>query len=418
MKEYDVVQAWLDNVAYAHSKNTNTGLQYRFGFQQFCKFIEVTPQEILKDYENSNDKAFRRKYAQFLRAHIAQLSGEGFAPNTIDSRVGAVKSFFKYNDLPIAYVPTARKRVVFHNRDIAKEEIQNILKVSDPRDKAFYTMMAQGGLRPETLCNLKLKHIEPEFSQGVIPCKIDVPQEITKGEYGSYFTFMGEESVNFLKAYLSTRPGLTKEDYVFTNHGTKDQANPKSFSRIFARTIQKLREKGVLDYEFRGNRKPSELRLYNLKKYFKKHAGQMGSEETEFMMGHTQGVKDHYLPKDPEHYRQLYKEKAMPNLRLESSTPLESDKQIQELRTELDDMKKNFELAKEIAMRFEAWDSALLKVSDEEALAEIKRRKDFMKDAKELNLSRDELLEALRQNREQIIRIAKEQREKDNQEQT
>jgi integrase len=385
MKEFDVVQAWLDNVAYSHSKNSNTVLSYRFSLEQFCKFVEQTPQAILKEYETADDKVFRRKYAQYLRAYIGQLSRDGFAPNTMDSRVGAVKSFFKHNDLPLAYVPTAKKKVIFHNRDIAKEEIQNILKVSDPRDKAFYTMMAQSGLRPETLCNLRLKHIEPEFSQGVIPCKIDVPQELAKGEYGSYFTFMGEESVSFLKAYFSTRPGITKDDYLFTNHGTRDQANPKSFSRIFARTIQKLREKGILDYELRAD-KPSELRLYNLRKYFKKHAGQMGSEESEFLMGHKQGVKDHYLPKDPEHYRQLYKEKAMPNLRLESSTPLESDKQIQELRGNLESLKAENQTLKEqmntllspeikeVLGKFSVWSQVLLESKDEaEATREFKR---------------------------------------------
>lgn len=56
----------------------------------------------------------------------------------------------------------------------------------------------------------------------------------------------------------------------------------------------------------------------------------MGSEESEFLMGHTQGVKDHYLPKDPEHYRKLYAEKAMPNLRFKTPIPLEQDKVIQD----------------------------------------------------------------------------------------
>lgn len=330
MKEYDVVQAWLDNVAYSHSKNVNTGLQYRFGFGQFCKFIGKTPQEIVNEYEGSDEKQFRRKYAQLLRAHIAELSREGFAPNTIDSRIGAIKSFFKYNDLALAYVPTAKTHVVFHNRDITKDEIQNILQVSDPRDKAFFCIMAQSGLRPETLCNIRLKHIEPDFSKEIIPCKVDVPEDLAKGEYHAYFTFIGEESINYLKAYLTRRPKVTVQSYLFTNHGRETQANPKSFSRIFARTIQKLKEKGTMDYEFRGNRKPSEIRLYNLRKYFKKHAGQMGSEESEFLMGHKQGVRDHYLPTDPEHYRQLYKEKAMPFLRLETATATEHDKIIQE----------------------------------------------------------------------------------------
>lgn len=334
MNKFDAIQTWLDNVAYSHSKTENTALSYRFGLQQFCGFVGKTAEEILKEYEDSNEKEVRRKYAKYLRDYIAQLSRK-FTPNTIDARVGAIRSFFKYNDLPLAFVPAAKKHVVFHNRDIEKEEILKIIQSSRARDKAFYAMMAQGGLRPETLCNLRLKHIEPDFSKGVIPCKVDVPEDLAKGEYHSYITFIGQESVNYLKAYLNTRPNITKDSYLFTNQGTEDQANPKSFSRIFARTIQALKAKGAIDYEIRGNRKPSELRLYNLRKYFKKNSMQMGREESEYLMGHKQGVRDHYLPKDVEYYRKLYIEKAMPNLRLESSVALETDKQLTELREQL-----------------------------------------------------------------------------------
>jgi hypothetical protein len=52
-------------------------------------------------------------------------------------------------------------------------------------------------------------------------------------------------------------------------------------------------------------------------------------------MGHTgPGVDQAYRPKDPEFYRKVYAEKAMPFLRLESSTPSETEKQIEELRGE------------------------------------------------------------------------------------
>lgn len=351
MTQFDVVQAWLDNVAYSHSKNVNTGLVYRHSLEQFCKFIGETPESILEEYERSEEKDTRRKYAQLLRAFIGSLSREGMTVNTIDCKVGAIRSFFKHNDLPLGFVPIARKHVVYHNRDITKENILAILAVSSPRDKAFYCMMAQSGLRPETQCSLRLRHIEPDFSNGIIPCKVDVPEELTKGSYQSYFTFIGEDSIRYLKAYLTKRPGVTRESFLFTNHGTNEQANPKSFSRIFARTIQKLKEKGVLDYELRKD-KPSELRLYNLRKYFNKHAEKMPNETKEFLMGHRQGVRDHYLPKDPEHYRQLYAENAMPHLRFETHTPDENEKQIQELREENKELKGRLEGLKEEVAKF------------------------------------------------------------------
>jgi len=340
MQKFDVVQAWIDNVAYSHSKCENTNYQYRHAFQIFCDFIEKTPQQILEEYEGMTDREFRRKYANYVRALISHLN-QKYAIGTVKLIVSIIRSFFKYNDLPLGHIPTARRKVTYHNRDITKEEIVNILKISHPRDRAFFCMMAQTGLRPDTLCSLRLKHIQPEFDKGIIPCKVDVPQEITKGEYRSYFTFMGEESVKHLKDYLKTRPDVGPEDYLFTLHGKDTEMNRRSVSHIFSRAIVKLKRKGLMDFEQGEKGKPGELRLYNLRKFFRKYAHQAGFEIVQFWMGHIvkEGEEEHYRPKDVEFHRQLYAEKAMPFLRLETATPTETDKIIQRQAEEIEDLK-------------------------------------------------------------------------------
>ncbi|MCW4051806.1 MAG: tyrosine-type recombinase/integrase, partial [Candidatus Bathyarchaeota archaeon] len=149
------------------------------------------------------------------------MSRKKFSPNTISSRVAMVKSFFKYNDLPLAYVPIAKPRVLYHNRDITHEEINLILGASRPRERAFFALMAQSGLRPNTICLLRFKDIKEDFTQKRIPCKIDVPQEIAKGKYHAYFTFIGEEAVNHLHSYLAIRPQIRDDDYIFVKQGTE-----------------------------------------------------------------------------------------------------------------------------------------------------------------------------------------------------
>lgn len=334
MKKFNIVQNWIDNVAYSHSKSEGTEYNYRRYFDVFCNFIEKTPEQILEEYEGITDREFRRKYARYIRALIGELSNQEYAIGTIRMIVTCIKSFFKYNDLPLGHIPIARNRITFHNRDITKEEIIKILEISRPRDKAFFCMMAQTGLRPDTLSRLRLKHMQPDFEKGVIPCKITVPQEIAKGEYKSYFTFMGEESVKHLKTYLNTRPEIGPEDYLFASHGTEKQLDSKSMSHIFRRAIMMLRQKGIMDFEQKQKGKPSNVRLYNLRKYFRKMATPAGFEFVQFWMGHMvkEGQDEHYRPTDAEFHRQLYKEKAMPYLRLETSTPSETEKTILELR--------------------------------------------------------------------------------------
>lgn len=334
--EFDAVQTWLDNVAYSHSGSPGTEAKYRYEIGLFFQFIGKTAAEILQEYEGMTDREFKRKYAQYLRGFIGHLIRQGYSTNTVTSIVSGVKSFFKYNDLTLGYVPLSRSKVVFHNRDIERQEIVEILKIARPRDRAFYAVMAQTGLRPHTICQLKLKHVQPDFDDGVIPCKIDVPEEIAKGKYRSYFTFMGPEAVKHLRDYLKTRPKLTLESYLFTQYGTEEKADKKSISHRFRDAVLKLKRKDLIDYEQTVKGKPGTIRLYSLRKFFRKFAHQAGFEFVQFWMGHivSQGQEEHYQPRDVEFHRTLYAEKAMPFLRLETKTPSEMEKQIEDLREE------------------------------------------------------------------------------------
>jgi hypothetical protein len=64
--------------------------------------------------------------------------------------------------------------------------------VSKIREKAFFAVMAQSGLRPHTIRQLRLKNFEPLDK---LPCKIEVPKEMTKGKFGSYVTIVGPDAI-------------------------------------------------------------------------------------------------------------------------------------------------------------------------------------------------------------------------------
>lgn len=357
MKEIKPSELWLQNVAASHSGSKHTTDSYARRFKEFCQFIETTPGKILQEYESATEKTFKRKYATLIKAWIAKLHTQGFAPNIILHRVTAVKSFFKYNDLPLGFIALTQARVVYHNRDITQDEIKQILAASKPREKAFYTMMAQTGLRPETLTMLRLKHIEPDFSAGVLPCKVEVPRELAKGKYQGYFTFMGPESIEALKAYFSTRPAMDDESLIFVTYGDAEEpANRQTFTNSFRRTLEKLKEKGLIDYEKKSG-KPAELRLYNLRKYFRKMSHQAGFEIVQFWMGHKvkAGVDEHYRPQDVEFHRNLYAEKAMPFLRVETATPTQTDKVIAEQKKEIEELRETVKQLQEVAPDVKAW---------------------------------------------------------------
>jgi len=351
MSQFEPVANWLDTVAYSHSQSKATYELYKRVWERFSKFISMSAEEILADYETTDERIFRRKYAQYIRGWITNLLQENLTTGSTKTMVGAVKSFFKYNDLPLGLVPQAANSIAFHNRDITKEEIIQIMAVSDLREKAFFTVMAQSGLRPCTIKQLRLKHLE-KLDQ--VPCKIDVPKEIAKGKYGSHVTFLGPDALKYLKQYLTTRTNLTPNDFVFCSYGDLTKpVNSKNVSRSFRLAARKLEKSGAINYEVRTG-KPSELRFYTLRKFFRKYANQMGFEHVNYMMGHTTGGSDsNYTPKDPEWYRDLYKEKAMPFLRLETATPTETEKTIAELKKQLEERDKEMNTMKKRITKLE-----------------------------------------------------------------
>lgn len=343
----DPVDTWLRNVAYSHSRSEGTPKNYRWGLNYFCEFAECTPQQILDEYEVSTERGFRRKWAGILKAFISQLSTTDLTISTIANIVTAVKSFFKYMDLPLGYVPLAKKRVTYHNRDITKQEIVAVINISSVRDKAFFTMAAQTGLAPGIMCKLRVKDINPEFDKGIIPFCVRVSEENAKGQFGAYFSFAGEETRKSLQAYFKTRDRLGPEDYLFTNIGTDDMLNSKSISNLFSKALRQLRADGTLSYEVRPG-KHGELRLYCLRKYFR-NKSQAGVDFTNFWMGHSTSHKAPEIPRSDDHYfsreaierhRILYRDLAMPHLRLESRTPSELEQIIKDQAEKIDELER------------------------------------------------------------------------------
>ena len=374
----NIVETWLDNVAYSHSRSKSTRENYRFYLQKFCGFIQKTPEEILEHYERlDSERKFKRKYAMLVKAFISDNLNK-YATCSIRTMICAVSSFFKYNDLPLGHVPIAKPQITYHNRDITKEEIVSILDVASARQRAFFCMMTQSGLRPYTLCRLKFKHILPDYKKR-IPCKVDVPQEIAKGKYGSYFTFTGEESIRYLESYFKDRKDIKPNDYLFTTHGTNRKVSKNSMSVNFANIIKKLNESGNIKFEQKKEGKPRTIRLYSLRKWFRKQAGfGAGQDYVNFWMGHSLGVDDHYFSRDVEHHRQVYREKAMPHLRLERTTTVERD-EIQKLKAQMKDLQKEVEKWKryfDVSVRHRLHDLAVIEEAEEQAFQDEQRKMD------------------------------------------
>jgi integrase len=288
-----------------------------------------------------------KDYFAYLKGHVTPLS--------VKRTMSAIMSFLHAFDVPIKPLRVRYPYVVYHNRDITKEEIKQILENSDVRNRAIWLMLYESGMRPTTLVNLKWKHIKNDF--GKVPMKIDLTSDILKCRVSQRFSFIGEEGFKALKTYLATRLPLKDNDLVFVPEKGSDKLTSQALSQAFNKLVLKLKLA-----ESQG-KKPKDLRLYCLRKAFRKFmASAVDSAYVEFWMGHT-STTTHYLSMDIEHHRRLY-QKGYENLRL-YEIPSED---LAKLKLENIELRMQVE---ELGKRLEALERLLSKPSlqiDKEAL--------------------------------------------------
>lgn len=212
--------------------------------------------------------------------------------------------------------------VKYHNRDLKKENIRKIVDHAGLRDRVFFLMMAEGGMRPQTLVQVTYGDIREEFEANQVPMKVELPSLILKDNPSARFTFIGQDSFHFLKEYLTEREEkegkrLSDKDLIFaaTRPGSLKGSLPMSaFSSSFGRIANRI---GLAEPGRKGERKaPRPIRLYGLRKYFNNNM-RTDRAYIEFWMGHTD-AKQHYISNDVEENRKRYEE-GYPFLRIYES---------------------------------------------------------------------------------------------------
>ena len=318
---------------------------YMGAINRFFKDMAVEPDELVEEWKKV--KYDSRLREQFLDEWTEKIEGyiysEKFKDWTIGSRMqylAVIVSFFK-NCCARGGIPVEPKRekhvfTKYHNRDITREEIKRILEQSSKRDKAFFLILAESGLRPHTLVQLRYKHIKKDFEAKLIPMMIDLPSELLKDRVEHRWTFMGKDGFKTLRDYLKPRLlSIKNDDLIFLpRRSDYSTVSRDSFSGIFSKLVLKL---GIA--ESTGHRKPKQIRLYCLRKYFMNNVRYEGFDHTfkEFWMGHKT-TQTHYVSRNIERHREEYA-KAYSNLRIYEKTPIEMKALTQELEKTKEELK-------------------------------------------------------------------------------
>jgi integrase len=189
------------------NKAEGTKYNYLRYFKQFLSFVNMTADQVLeqrvKDVADPNRK-IQRKFESLFKAFLAEQKKKDYAPLTLQTIYASVRSFFEAH-----YYPLIMRKSDYPKGDsngakrATKEQIFKAINFTarkKPITTALILTLKDSALRVSDMRLLKCDIILDNPDAKIIPI-----QRITKKTKLLAKTFIGEEAITALKAYLDKR---------------------------------------------------------------------------------------------------------------------------------------------------------------------------------------------------------------------
>ena len=284
MLENEDISRWFDNLM---AKSYLTATVYLRGLGYYCELTGMSPYSILEDARSGK---LRTDFMDFVR----KMEREGKAGSYIARYKKVLRSWLGFNGIDfkfgvnIAYENRAPR--VEGERIPEKSELSKILRNGSLRGRLAISLLAFSGLRPETLGNAEGKDglrisdfPEMRIDKGIVefdkvPTMVSVRYTLSKAKH-SYFSFLGQEGVTYLKEYIESRlnegdsltpdtplfkldpQGRISHEYIRTQLATRDirkaiqdsgySWRPYVLRAYFATALDNAENKGLISHPWR-----------------------------------------------------------------------------------------------------------------------------------------------------------------------
>jgi integrase/recombinase XerD len=321
-------------------KSIHTRKQYRYYLDKFIEFYHIQDYDSLLAIEPAQIQIMIEDYVMQIKKQVS--------PNSVQTMLFGVKSFFEANDIEIRWKKIQKlfpeKVKVTGASAYSKEQIKLILSLAtDVRSKALVLFLASSGIRIGALTELQLKHL-----QSYENCKIITVYSGTRDEYQ---TFLSPEATKALETYLNKRKEngevLSESSPVFrTIFNVKYQKAMPAQRATLQEIVRRLLIKT-------GMRSGHENKRYSIqidhgfRKFFNyvlKNTDGINLNYAEKLMGHSVSIPldNHYLEAIPYKLFNEYK-KAIPGLTIDQ-TEYERETRIKTEQEKSELERKNKEL--------------------------------------------------------------------------
>lgn len=409
-------------------------LERFFGFINLKGTLDDQTQEFITQAKKNPEWA-RQGIIKFLILQNDRVERGEISPSTVQNYYKPIKALCALYDIPLSskiisrFIPDGPN--VADDRAPQLDEIQRLLKDSDPRIKPMVLVMTSSGISVEAWEYLKFGHIEPQTQDGqIVAAKmiVNVGKKITKKRH-RYITFITPEAWNALEEWKNFRKSwgedVTDDSWVIRDRipTTDIKRGIRGLGTVPKKlkydSIEKLLTRAMYRQGLRqplsdGVRRHLCKLSHGFRKWYKTRAegGGMKTLYVETLIGHHTGLSAHYfrpgdlqedIPSVLQDKSQKEKEmilledylKAVPNLTIEG--PPSSAPELQQIKEE--QAKKD----EQMQLLIKEHESSKQTISElETKLIDIHRAADVYTKEQE---SKDKEIEFLKEQMEGIFRV-------------
>ena len=340
LEEFEEVKKWIVQV------KPSSQPTYLSALKAYLEFTGLNPRELIDEAEEDRRKPRReqgkpeQRLAEFHRWLLSDYevktrgknrrpSGKkGLSKTMATTYVAAIRSFYRRNGFPIM-IKTPKAAPRKENRKLALTPVEVKLLVDHAptlRDRAIILFMFQGGFDASTICSLNYGDVKRGLEREEVPLQIDVVREKEEVEY---FTFIGRDAVEALKAYLNERRAkgeeLTPNSPLFVKEGAKKRKNERITQNLIQNMLRETALKaGLITEEDLETADLNPCRPHALRAAFSTILRLNGFDPllVDFMQGHRIPYNGAYLIPPAERVRQMYAE-VEPQLSISQLHPVE-----------------------------------------------------------------------------------------------
>lgn len=354
LKNDIIVRDWLDSL----DPTPNTERNYANALLNYVIFTKKRPAQLLEEAECEirNGTLMReRTIKKDMIAFRKYLTSKGLAPLSIKSYLSGVRSFYRQNDIevPSTIKQGQRAKTLEENNPIPqKEDLQEVLKVANPKEKALILVGCSSGLSSNEILRLTVGQIK----QGYDPDTEITTLRMRRAKVGfDFITFLTPEASRAVFDYLDYRERkpksneprrrrqlskqriYTDNDYLFICDTvpdeyleTKNEEIRKYTHFALSKTYRTLSEKA-------GKATPlgswGLIRSHTMRKYYNSTMLNAGADSffVEFTMGHTlDDTRSAYFRASPEKLREIYA-KYVPYLTIQKELDVSASHEYKEI---------------------------------------------------------------------------------------